>query len=69
MKSKRAIRLELQRVERGMKAKNDPNVFGRELMGAQQALAWALEHDAMAPARCYGPRKVSNKSSDRKEQA
>lgn len=63
MKSKLAIRRELSRVERGMKAKNDPNVFGRELMGAQQALAWALDHDAMAPARCYGPSKAKAKSS------
>lgn len=56
-KSQLAIRRELKRV---VKAKNASrkggleNIQFRELFGAEQALAWAMGDNAMAPAKCFG---------------
>jgi hypothetical protein len=56
-KSQLAIRRELRRVQ---KAKAHAikggleNIQFRELFGAEQALAWAMGDNAMAPAKAFG---------------
>lgn len=56
-KSRLAIARELKRVQ---KAKNTArkggleNIQFRELFGAEQALAWVMGDNAMAPAKCFG---------------
>lgn len=51
-KSALEISRELARVERAQRGRH-PDKDGVALMGAQQALAWALGQPAMAPAKCF----------------
>jgi hypothetical protein len=52
MKSELSIRRELRRVEKAKKNASQHTDF-HALFGAEQALAWALGRNAMAPARCF----------------
>lgn len=62
MKSELAIKRELKRVEKLRKNKRLSVSGWFNLQGAEQALAWALEDNAAAPATCVFIRPPERKA-------
>lgn len=57
MKTRLAILRELRRVKKALNSNSAPPIDHHALYGAQQALAWALDQNAMAPAKTFRPTK------------